>query len=143
MGGVRVASGIDFSDDGLLQAVEERAVTYICNGSNGTDGSNGSNGSNGASSLVSTTPLPAGDASCAEGGVRIDVGLDNGDGGGVAADGTLEPGEIDSTSYVCNGTNGAAGADGGGCCDAGTRGPGGPMLLTALAALWLRRRRRE
>jgi uncharacterized protein (TIGR03382 family) len=142
LGGARLASGFDFNNNGVLDTVEERDVAYVCTGSDG------SNGSNGVSSLVLTTTLPVGDANCAEGGVRIDVGLDNGDGGGTANNGVLEPGEIDSTSYVCSGTNGAAGADGAdgadgaGCCDAGTRGAGGPMVLTVLAAAWLRRRRR-
>jgi hypothetical protein len=39
---------------------------------------------------------------CAGGGVRVDVGLDNGDGGGTARDNVLQTGEIDQTSYVCN-----------------------------------------
>jgi hypothetical protein len=39
---------------------------------------------------------------CTSGGVRIDVGLDNGDGGGTAGDRVLQSGEIDQTRYVCN-----------------------------------------
>jgi len=40
-------------------------------------------------------------AVCTAAGTRIDVGLDNGDGGGTARNGTLEAGEIDNTSYIC------------------------------------------
>jgi hypothetical protein len=40
-------------------------------------------------------------ATCAGGGTKIQVGLDNGDGGGTARNGTLEAGEVDSTAYVC------------------------------------------
>jgi hypothetical protein len=40
---------------------------------------------------------------CPAGGVRIQVGLDNGEGGGAARNGNLEVGEIDRTSYLCNG----------------------------------------
>jgi uncharacterized protein (TIGR03382 family) len=36
-----------------------------------------------------------------------------------------------------------AGSDGGGCCDAGARGPGGPLALTGLILAVLRRRRRR
>jgi GH35 family endo-1,4-beta-xylanase len=46
---------------------------------------------------VNTTPEPVG-ANCAQGGTRIDVGVD------ANADGILEPNEITATSYVCNGT---------------------------------------
>jgi hypothetical protein len=47
------------------------------------------------------TTIAAG-ATCSGGGIKIDVGLDNGDGGGTARNGTLETGEVDSTANVCN-----------------------------------------
>jgi hypothetical protein len=83
-------------------------TTYACNGTNGKDGSNGSNGTNGFNSLTKTTSEPAG-ANCANGGQKIETGLDDGDGGGTANDGILQSGEVDSTSYVCNGANGTNG----------------------------------
>jgi hypothetical protein len=43
---------------------------------------------------------------CADGGQRLDVGLDDNN------DGTLQAGEIDFTYYVCDGADGAAGLDG-------------------------------
>jgi hypothetical protein len=46
--------------------------------------------------------------------VRIDSGLDDGQGAGTADNGALEADEIDQTSYVCNGENGTDGADGAG-----------------------------
>lgn len=58
-----------------------------------------------ASTLVDTSAEPAG-ANCAQGGVRIDVGLDRND------DGMLETNEVDSSEYVCNGSNGQNGEDG-------------------------------
>ncbi len=64
-----------------------------------------------ATSLISITAEPAG-ANCVAGGSRVDTGLDNGDGGGTASDGILEPGEIDSTAYICNGSAGTSGASG-------------------------------
>jgi hypothetical protein len=49
---------------------------------------------------VSTEPSGA---ACFGGGIKLEVGLDNGDGvGSTARDGTLQSGEVDQTSYVCN-----------------------------------------
>jgi hypothetical protein len=62
--------------------------------------------------LVSTTQVGPGQGGCAAGGQRIDAGLDNGLVGGVPLDGALQPSEITSTSYVCNGGAGGAGAAG-------------------------------
>jgi len=62
-------------------------------------------------SLVKTTVEPPG-ANCANGGIKVESGLDNGDGGGTADDGTLQTGEVDATSYVCNGSPGASGTNG-------------------------------
>lgn len=49
---------------------------------------------------------------CEAGGKRIDTGLDNGDGEGIANDGILQESEIDSTEYICNGVDGDNGKDG-------------------------------
>ncbi len=38
---------------------------------------------------------------CPGGGIKIAVGIDNGDGTETADDGILQPGEIDQTSYLC------------------------------------------
>jgi hypothetical protein len=65
----------------------------------------GSNGVNGTSTLVNTTPEPAG-ANCPNGGTRIDVGEDTNN------NGTLDSGEIKQTRYVCAGTNGTNGTNG-------------------------------
>ena len=67
-------------------------------------------GAQGHDSLIAVTAETAG-ANCAAGGQRIDTGVDNGD-GGTADDGTLQAGEVDNTSYVCNGIDGADGMDG-------------------------------
>lgn len=70
--------------------------------SDGDNGSDGTSGANGAVSLIKATTLPVGDTQCPAGGVAIATGLDDGDGGGVAGDGVLQDGEIDSTEYVCS-----------------------------------------
>jgi hypothetical protein len=69
-------------------------------GEQGEPGVPGDAGVNGFNSLVLLTPEPIGEE-CLEPGSRMDVGLDNGDGEGVAGDGTLQPGEIDQTAFLC------------------------------------------
>ncbi|MCB9665700.1 MAG: hypothetical protein H6732_16445 [Alphaproteobacteria bacterium] len=57
--------------------------------------------------LVETRTLEEGDPTCAFGGTEIVLGVDDGAGdGGVASDGTLQDGEIDSRQIICNGTPG-------------------------------------
>lgn len=108
-GGKRLDTGLDdgagggIAADGVLQPGEIDATSFVCNGTNGL------NGANGTGSLVSVSS--AGTADCAAGGRRIDIGLDDGSGGGIAGDGLLQPGEVDDTSFVCNGTNGMNGAN--------------------------------
>lgn len=53
--------------------------------------------------LILTSPEPPG-VNCTNGGERIDAGRDNGNGGGIAENGTLEPGEVEVTSLACNGS---------------------------------------
>ena len=74
-------------------------------GAPGTKGATGATGSSGATgptykTLIISSAEPHG-ANCPGGGRKIQVGLDNGDGGGIANDGTLQPGEVDSTTYSC------------------------------------------
>lgn len=150
-GGTRIDAGLDNGDgggtegNGTLESGEIDTTVYACNGGSGSDGADGSN------ALVQTTPLPAGDATCPSGGVRISVGIDNGDGGGTAGNGILESGEVDSTSAICNGTNGANGDDGAngadgadgsdGGCAVGGDASGLLALLGCVPALRRRRRR--
>ncbi len=118
-GGVKISAGADTDGNGTLEASEVTQSSELCNGpagatgaagatggagSSGANGSNGDAGANGAASLINTTILPPGDSACPNGGVRIDYGLDNGDGAGTAANGALESGEVDGSKNVCNGT---------------------------------------
>ena len=66
-----------------------------CDGSDGVDGSNGVNGVN---SLIQTAPEPAG-VNCPNGGSRITAGPDRN------VNGALDSGEVQSTTYTCNGGN--------------------------------------
>ncbi len=86
-GGTVITSGYDTNDDGVLDAIFEETV--ICHGAPGDTGDDG------ASSLIETEELPAGDE-CSEGGVRIDVGLDE------SGDGQLQESEITDSHIVCN-----------------------------------------
>lgn len=92
-GGSRIQVGLDVNTNAVLDPTEVTQTSFSCSGANGS------------SSLVSVTPEAAG-ANCANGGQRVDNGVD------TNANGTLEAGEIISTSFVCNGANGQAGQDG-------------------------------
>jgi hypothetical protein len=99
-------------------------------GSQGPAGTNGSNGTDGKNALVNTTIEPAG-ANCANGGTKIEVGLD------ANNSGILEASEINAaqTKYICNGAQGPAGANGiNGINGAvGATGPQGPTGATGQA----------
>ena len=95
-GGVAIESGIDYNDNGVLDPSEVMTTSNVCNGGPGYQ------------TLVTTTVLPDGNANCINGGTEVDVGVDNGAGGGTAGDGILQPGEITSTRYICNGADGIA-----------------------------------
>lgn len=88
-GGRRVDVGLDDDGDGVLDAEEIDDTTYVCDGGAGPR------------TLVTTTAEPAG-ANCANGGQRIDIGADD-DG-----DNVLDPEEVETTSYVCNGVDAVA-----------------------------------
>jgi len=92
-GGASVKAGLDANDNDILDVAEAGIPSFVCNGVNGT---------NGRQSLVKTTAEAPG-ANCAAGGTKIDQGLDDN------ANNVLEAGEIDSTAFVCNGTNGTNG----------------------------------
>ncbi|MDA8551520.1 hypothetical protein N9K65_05935, partial [Candidatus Poseidoniales archaeon] len=91
--------GSDSNSDGVLDASEVGITVDICNGSQGPEGPAGADGDDGAdalNALVSSSPEASGN-NCANGGTRIDVGVDDN------ADGVLDATEIDQTQYVCNG----------------------------------------
>ncbi|MBT4525917.1 MAG: hypothetical protein HOC24_05140 [Deltaproteobacteria bacterium] len=53
-------------------------------------------------SLIVVTDETPGD-NCTNGGKKIETGLDNGDGAGIALDGILHPDEVDTEDFVCDG----------------------------------------
>ncbi|HTB77362.1 MAG TPA: hypothetical protein VK762_29155 [Polyangiaceae bacterium] len=100
------------------------------NGTDGTNGAPGASGETGEPSLVVTVDEPSG-TNCPNGGEKIETGVDK-NGNGV-----LDPSEITSTSYVCDGVNGDAGPPGasgdagpaGASGDAGAPGEGTSSLI--------------
>jgi hypothetical protein len=97
-GGTRVITGIDTDGNGSLSEPEVRGAANVCNGTSGA---------NGAASLVSDEVESAG-ANCATGGRKLSSGLDDGAPSGTAGNGTLEAGEVEHVSYVCNGQDGSS-----------------------------------
>jgi MYXO-CTERM domain-containing protein len=92
-GGKLVEYGVDTDASGVLDVDEVVGTYYICNGSDGADGADGN------STLISIQDEPAGD-NCPNGGKMIEVGVDDN------GDGTLDAGEVDETTYVCDGADG-------------------------------------
>lgn len=90
--------------DGVLQQGERDSTIPVCSAAV-PDG-----GLDSVVSLMRWKDEPAG-AHCRDGGLRLESGLDNGDGGGVARNGALEDGEVDSFSFACNGTPADAGVE--------------------------------
>src|ERR1035437_3524356 len=95
----------------------------------------GSDGSNGLSARMLVSNEAAG-AQCANGGTRIDAGLD------INSKGLLDATEISSTQYVCNGAAGASGSSGatgstgstGATGSAGASGSNGLNTLVSMSA---------
>jgi OmcA/MtrC family decaheme c-type cytochrome len=83
-GGTKVQVGLDKNGNGVLDADEVTATSYVCNG-------------NGKTTLVRTSPEIAG-TNCSFGGTKIETGVD------ANGDGTLQDSEVNAsaTSYVCN-----------------------------------------
>jgi len=107
-GGSKLTSGLDTNGNAILDLAEVTSTAYVCqgaagptgaNGANGANGGNGSNGTNGTDGYT-TLALSVGEtagANCAAGGIKITSGRD------LSRDGSLDLGEVQATSYVCNG----------------------------------------
>ncbi len=93
--------------DGAIGATGATGSQGIA-GTNGIDGAIGATGvagTNGQNTLVNTTTEPVG-ANCADGGTKLEYGLD------ANNNGTLDAGEINAalTKYICNGVQGTPGS---------------------------------
>ncbi len=92
----------DASTNGLLAYLRDEQRIVVCMSGAWTDvvfpsekGDKGDTGKIGLSSLVKVTQLSPGDAVCAYGGVKIEVGIDD------DRSGVLEAGEVDQTASIC------------------------------------------
>ncbi len=75
-----------------------------CSGGGGGGGSSaGGNTVSAENSVVTAVRNSAPVSACPQGGIQVDAGIDD-NGNGV-----LDPAEVDSTQYVCNGANGSSG----------------------------------
>jgi hypothetical protein len=99
-GGSRIDAGLDADGNGVLDPSAATSTQYVCNGAGGAAGAAGATGAVTTALLVETSNEAAG-ASCAAGGQRIRAGYDSN------GNGALDPPEVASTGYVCNGATGA------------------------------------
>ena len=96
-GGRLVEVGIDDNRNNNLDAGEVDSFFYICNGEDGNDGASGNN------SLITVSSFSGSQGGCTNGGLIIRTGVDD-DGNGI-----LSAPEVDATSYLCDGDDGADG----------------------------------
>lgn len=99
-GGTLVEIGSDTNGNNSLDDNEVQTSFYVCNGNDGSDG--GSSGENGLTSLIRVSNS----SSCANGGITIEIGLDDND------NGELDSGEINASYDLCNGLDGTDGSNG-------------------------------
>lgn len=114
-GGMKVETGLDVNEDGVLNPSEVTSTTYICNGQDGTNGTNGSDGQDGQdgqdgsdanSNFIFTSEVVSGDFCNSDGGVLFSYGFD------TNTNGQLDPSEVVNTALVCDGSDGETGATG-------------------------------
>ena len=98
-GGFHLSFGLDDNANNILDNDEVDHQQTLCHGEDGY------------SSLINSIAINTDDI-CVEGGLRIDSGLDNGDGTGTAYDLILQTDEVDQTQYLCHGEAGADGQPG-------------------------------
>ena len=89
-GGTRIDVGVDDNSNAVLETSEIDQTQYVCDGGSSNN------------TMLSTTSAPNANLGCDAGGLVISHGFDNGDGGGIYANGALETGEIDSEVTFCS-----------------------------------------
>ena len=113
------ADGINGKDGSSCSAFDSGNGTYTVSCEDGTsftvsDGQQGPVGEKGEagedvtrsnSTLLTRIDDPDASLNCVAGGRVISYGLDNGDGGGISANGNLEFGEIDTSTTLCSTTS--------------------------------------
>ena len=114
-GGVRLHTGFDLNENGVLDAGERQDTAVLCQGLRGLSGPQGQAGASGVSPVperLSMEVVPSGNETCQQGGVIMRSGLD------LNTNDLLEQNEVHSHTMLCNGaighkgTNGMNGTDG-------------------------------
>ncbi len=121
-GGVRIHTGFDNDQDGILDADERQDSAVLCNGLRGLSGPQGQAGVSGENPVpqrFSTEMLPLGNETCPQGGVVMSSGLDHN------TNDLLDQEEVHSQNTVCNGVMGHNGTEG----QMGSIGPAGAGAL--------------
>jgi hypothetical protein len=128
IGGVLVEMGIDRNGNARLDAAEVQSAEPIC----------------GASAVLLETRQLTADDGCHNGGIRVSSGHDDGEPGGVAGDGQLQPEEVEDNEDLCQDDVLVSGGSGS-CSFVSRRGGAGSAgsIVLALALLLLRRRRQR
>lgn len=98
-GGYKIMSGLDINENNVLDGDEVQTTNYLCHGNDGLFGPEG------LKSLIRADEESKSD-NCKEGGYRISTGIDFND------NDTLDEEEIQSTQFICHGSNGVDGSDG-------------------------------
>jgi hypothetical protein len=93
--GVDGVSCWDLNGNGVCEPAEDADGNDLCDTAD-CQGADGATGPAGLGSLVQVTNEPAG-SNCQEGGAKIDAGID------LDGDAQLDPEEVETTQYVCNG----------------------------------------
>ncbi len=105
------------------------AVLVACGGGGGSNTVVADNG-DAPSTAARSTPLPAGDADCPNGGILVETGIDEN------KNGVLDDSEVDNSNKLCNGLDGADGSNGADGTD-GVDGNDGADGLNALVSMTL------
>ncbi|MEO0601988.1 MAG: putative Ig domain-containing protein, partial [Myxococcota bacterium] len=111
VGGTKVESGLDVDEDGVLSESEVTSTRFVCDGADGIDGIDGTNGTDGidgidgAADLVSVSTVPPG-PNCAGGGILVESGPD------TNGNDVLDPSEVVTSDFLCDGDPGVDGSDG-------------------------------
>jgi hypothetical protein len=99
-GGIRMDTGIDSNNNGILEAAEVKKTSNLCNDQKATKDPFEH------SSLAAIESEPTGTVHCPAGGLKIRSGTD------ANNNGMLDPGEDTYTEYICNGKPGESSAAG-------------------------------
>lgn len=87
-GGIKVETGQDADNDGILSVTEIQSVQFVCQGEVN---------SSGLSTLIKIDEELVGE-NCMSGGIKIEAGLD------TNSNGVLDENEVQSIQFVCNGS---------------------------------------